>query len=327
METLNLLDLAHHRARSLVATGVPVYLTVNPVEFHGPHLSLHNDRLVARGLCRRLHAELAKHHPDWPLVFADDLEIGHEACKGSGSRYIDAPTEKKLVLEAARSLAELGAKRVVLMTFHGGPLHNHALDGAVRLLEAHGVRAVAPLGVVFGAFAQMPDPWVYGDALEPITDRAARERIAAKLPEDFHAGFFETSMALALAPESVDGHGALPPCPEVGPDPAMHALATAARLAGRIELAREFDLAAKGAGWGNLDPFPGYTSEPAFASVASGEAFVGHALRMMLPIVRAVLEDGARAPAPFMPWLERATLGGRILPPSSFALSRIRQRS
>ena len=34
----NLLDLPHSRARSLLSRGAPVYLPVNPVEFHGPHL-------------------------------------------------------------------------------------------------------------------------------------------------------------------------------------------------------------------------------------------------------------------------------------------------
>ncbi len=324
MQTTNLFERPHREARALVASGAPVYLTVNPVEYHGPHLSLHNDRLVARGLCERIHAALIEDHRDWPFLLADDLELGHEACKGAGSRYVDLPTEKQIVLEAARSLADLGAQRVVLMTFHGGPLHNLALDAAVRLLESRGVRAVAPLGVVFGAFADMPDPSVYADALAPIADLAARARITARLHQDFHAGFFETSMALALAPHSVGELASLPPCPVIVPDRTLSALAAAARRGGRESFARELELAALGAGWGELDPFPGYTSEPAYANVASGEAFVGHALRMMLPVVRAVLEDGERAPPPFMPWLERATLGGRLFPPSSFALRRSR---
>jgi creatinine amidohydrolase len=325
MKTVNLLDLAHHKARSLLATGVPVYLTVNPVEYHGPHLSLHNDKLVARGLCQRMHAELVRDHDGWPLVFADDLEVGHEACKGAGSRVIDAVTERQLVLEAAHSLADLGASRVVLMTFHGGPLHNLALDAAVRELAGRGVRAVAPLGLVLDALVHLDDPWKYADALAPVADVNARDRIARLLHEDFHAGFFETSMALALAPESVDGWRDLPPCPEVKPDLAIAALATAAKLAGKREVARELSMGAMASGWGKLDPFPGYTSEPAYASVESGEAFVAHALRMMLPIVRGVLDDGDPAPRPPMGWLEAATLEGRFFPPTSFAQARRRR--
>ncbi|MFO0692240.1 MAG: creatininase family protein [Polyangiales bacterium] len=319
MQTVSLLDLPHRKAAALLATGVPVYVTVNPVEYHGPHLSLHNDRWVALGLCRRIHAELAPDHPDWPLVLADDLEIGHEACKGSGSRVIDARTEKELVLETARSLAELGARRVVLMTFHGGPLHNLALDAAVRYLGTRGVRAIAPLGLVLSSLVQLVDPSEYADALEPVADAEARARLSARLHEDFHAGFFETSMALALAPHTVDGHLSLPACPAIAPDPGLRALAHAARLSGRTGLSRELELAALAAGWGELDPFPGYTSEPAYANAASGEAFVRHALRKMMPLVRGVLERGEEAPAPPMAWLDRLTWGGRLLPPTSFA--------
>ena len=46
---LELFDLPHGRARALLDRGVPVFLTVNPVEYHGPHLSLHNDRLISLG--------------------------------------------------------------------------------------------------------------------------------------------------------------------------------------------------------------------------------------------------------------------------------------
>ncbi len=62
-----LLDLPHRRATTLLSSGAPVYLLVNPVEYHGPHLSLHNDRLVSMGLVRGLHARLADAH-DWPLA-------------------------------------------------------------------------------------------------------------------------------------------------------------------------------------------------------------------------------------------------------------------
>ena len=32
-----LLDLPHAKAQALLASGAPVYLLVNPVEYHGPH--------------------------------------------------------------------------------------------------------------------------------------------------------------------------------------------------------------------------------------------------------------------------------------------------
>ena len=63
---ISLLDVAHQEAQRLVRSGAPVYLTVNPVEYHGPHLSLHNDRLISLGIVRQLHERLQARH-GWPL--------------------------------------------------------------------------------------------------------------------------------------------------------------------------------------------------------------------------------------------------------------------
>ncbi|MBI3544025.1 MAG: hypothetical protein HY075_12205 [Deltaproteobacteria bacterium] len=43
METIELNALPHAKATDVLATGAPVYLFVNPVEYHGPHLPLYND--------------------------------------------------------------------------------------------------------------------------------------------------------------------------------------------------------------------------------------------------------------------------------------------
>ena len=41
------LSMPHAEAREALATGAPVFLCVNPVEYHGPHLSLRQDnRLI-----------------------------------------------------------------------------------------------------------------------------------------------------------------------------------------------------------------------------------------------------------------------------------------
>ncbi|MBZ0116747.1 MAG: creatininase family protein, partial [Sandaracinaceae bacterium] len=117
---IRLFDLPHHDARSLLrSTDVPVFLTVNPVEFHGPHLSLHNDLHVSAGLNRDLHAALAGGRTDYPYVVAGELEIGVEPCSGPGSRHTRLQHARALVAEACRALVELGARKVVLGTFHG----------------------------------------------------------------------------------------------------------------------------------------------------------------------------------------------------------------
>lgn len=319
-----LLDLPHREARRLLASGAPAFLTVNPVEYHGPHLSLHNDRLVSLGLVRDLHQRLLGRHPEWPLLVAADLEVGVEPCSGPGSRHGRYALACELVREACRALVELGAQRVVLMTFHGAPLHNHAIEQGVRLLRAAGVHAVAPFNLVLAALVEPePEPEPGGGAaidngrfapaFAHIADPDERAEMLRTLRLDFHAGFFETSVALHYAPESVSPeHRGLPPCPPFGQLPLLTHAARLARLAGRHALAGELGFAAAGLAWYALRPFPGYTGRPHHATAAAGAHFARFMVDEMAPVVERVLLGQADSPPPILSWLRYASLGGRL---------------
>lgn len=304
-------DLPHAEARARCERGAIVYLPVNPVEYHGPHLSLHNDLLVSHGLVRDLHAHLGDPGSE-PLV-ASDLEIGVEPCPGPGSRHTGFQEAVKLVREACRALVELGATRIVLMTFHGSPLHSEALDEGVEECRRGGARAVAPLVSVLREMVELDDPSPFAEAFAHVPDEGIRREMLRRLPLDFHAGFFETSMALHYAPHSVASiHRDLPPCPEPTPDPRILAASTVAKRLGRDELARELIFAAAGRGWNALRPFPGYTSWPSFATGEAGAYFARYMVDRLAPMMRSVLEEGAEPPRPIMRWLRELTLGGRL---------------
>lgn len=308
---ISLLDLPHQEARRLVRSGVPVYLTVNPVEYHGPHLSLHNDRLISLGIVRQLHERLRARH-DWPLLLAADLEIGVEPCPGPGTRRTPFAIARHLVLEATRALAELGATKVVIMTFHGAPLHNLAIQAGIELLTAAGVRAVAPFNIVLQELLTV-DPQQYAEAFAHIEDADERAQMMATLGQDFHAGFFETSMALHYAPESVaPDYRSLPPCADIRPNATMAAAAKVVGAIGRQQLARELTFAAAGIGWNALRPFPGYTGRPHRATADAGAVFVGQMVERFEAVVEDVFAGRAQSPAPIMQWVQTLSLGGRI---------------
>jgi creatinine amidohydrolase len=307
-----LFDLPHAEASRLVATGAPVYLTINPVEYHGPHLSLHNDRLVSTALAEQLHERLREKH-DWPFLLASDLEIGVEPCPGIGSRHTPYAIARNLVIEACRALVELGAKRVVLVTFHGSPLHNLAIEAGIQLLVEHGVRAVAPFNYVLRELLMLDDPSSYAEAFAHIADHEERAAMMADLRNDFHAGFFETSMALHLAPQSVSAsYKQLPPCPPIRRDPALDLAARAARAMGRDMLARELDFAAAGKGWNSMRPFYGYTGRPHLASAQAGAVFARIFLETYGRGVEAVLEGRETSPEPILKWIGVVSAGGRL---------------
>lgn len=307
-----LLDMSHAAARRLVVSGAPVFLPVNPVEFHGPHLSLHNDSLISAGLARDLHAALLRERPDWPFVTARDLEIGVDPAPGPGSRPIPFRAARRIVISACHALADLGAQAVVLTTFHGSPMHGLALQAGVDALRARGVAAIAPLHLLLREMLTI-DGHDHAAAFSHVADADERERMMATLGEDFHAGFFETSLSLHYAPDSVHpGHADLPPCPRPAPDRTLAAASALAARVGAATLARELMVAARGVAWYALRPFPGYTGSPHRASPAAGAYFARQIVARFAPAVADVLLRGAAPPRPILPWLRRLTLDGRL---------------
>jgi|GEM_PF-409552 len=307
-----LLDASHAEARRAVRSGAPVFIPVNPVEFHGPHLSLHNDSLICQGVMRDLHARLHHQHQDWEMIELRDLECGVQPVPGPGSRNVPFPIVRRVVLDACRAVADLGARRVVLMTFHGSPLHGVALEHGVRYLRRRGVHAVAPFNLMLRALLTAPAK-VFDRGYDTLGESSDRVPMQAGFRDDFHAGFLETSLSLHYAPASVNPrHVDLPPCPEVAPDRVLRTMAAAARTVGRDDLARELDIAAFGAGWYALRPFPGYTGRPALASARAGAAFAEAFLDLALQGVLEALQGRPPRVRPLGWWFEYASLDGRL---------------
>lgn len=310
-----LLDLSNREAREAVAGGAPVFLPVNPVEYHGPHLSLRNDGHVAAGLIGELHARLAVNHPEWPLLRAADLDVGADVLPGPGARLVPYGVAVRQIRDAALALADLGARAVVFTTFHGSPLHGHALEEGVKALERRGVRAVSPFNVLLRRHIQGQmngERQRFEDAFPEASDEL-RAALDQSLHFDLHAGLLETSLTLRYAPETVDPRFRdLPPCPAVTPQAPMLAAARLAAALGRHELANELRFAAIGLGWHKLDPFPSYTGSPHLASAELGAVFAELVLDHLTPVIEDVLAGRAASPAPIMPWLRAATLGGRL---------------
>lgn len=306
-----LLDLPHAEARRLLATGAPVFVPVNPVEYHGPHLSLHNDALITAGVVRDVHARLAAAHPDWPLLVTRDLEVGVDPVPGPGSRPVPYAEVKRAVVRTCEALADLGARTVVLATFHGAPLHELALEAGCAVLRRRGVAAVAPFHAVV---AELVGGGIaaYGAALDCIADADVRRAAVEGLPLDFHAGLMETSISLHYAPDSVDPrYRTLPPCPPFAPVPALLALGRAVAALGGPRAAQELRFAAQAAGWYALRPFPGYTGDPRHASAEIGAWFA----RLIAERFATLIEDvvaGRPAPPPPFRWLPAVSLGGRF---------------
>lgn len=310
----SLLEQPRSEVRKQLATGAPVYLAFNPVEYHGPHLSLHNDSLLTQGFVRQLHRRLLEENPDWPLLFAGELEVGVDPVPGPGSRPVPYSAALAVALQACGSLADLGADKVVLATFHGSPLHNMVLTRCTEYLEGRGIKTYMPAATVFRNFLD-PDVELFGPAFAHIEDPAEREDMASRIRHDFHGGFLETSLALHFAPASVGDYASVPPCPmPAAPGSGFMRLSRLARRLGKKQLAQEFQFVAEASPWYRLRPFPGYTGRPHRASAQAGSIVADILVEQAAAAANAVFAGECLSPRPMMMWVPRLTLYGRIGP-------------
>jgi creatinine amidohydrolase len=316
-EELRLLDLSLSDARALLEGGTPVWLSINPVEFHGPHLSLHNDRLISVGLARAVHARLVQSGAlSGPFVRASDLEVGVDPTPGPGTRTMSMADVQKTIVEACRALAELRPRLVIVMTWHGAPLHAQAIEAGLEVLRAAGIAAWNPFNRALKEQLSL-DGSRFAPAFDHITDRVLRAEMMATLRNDFHGGFFETSMAMHYAPSSVLADlSSVPPCPKVTPDAGLARASSWARRAGKNDLADELRMMAQAVGWMHLLPFPGYTGAPHWARAESGAVFARVIEDGYVALLEDLLAGRAAPPAPPLKWVGPLTLEGRLSPKS-----------
>ncbi len=301
-----LLDEPHSVARKLVGSGAPVYVTVDPIEYHGPHLSLHNDSAISQGFVREMHTRLQAEN-DWPFLLGGAVDAGADPVPGPGTRPV-APNEVfRRAWDAVRSVVELGAKRVVLMTFHGSPRHVHAVFRCIRKLERMGIQAFFPTVVLYRTVVD-PDVERLRGVFDRIGDEGVRRQLLERPSCDFHAGFLETSAALHWAPETVNRHDLTPPCPQFEPDRWLSLAARAAHKAGKVQLGKELRFLSEALGWYRVRPFPGYSGWPHLANPEAGELIARELVGQAVALAGGVFDGSQRAPAPILGW----TTGGRL---------------
>ena len=299
----NVFDVSHLRARALLASGAPVFLPINPVEYHGPHLSLHNDALVSQGLTREIHAELTRAGRDWPLLVASDSRDRRRP--HAGARVAEHVLSGRLqrsrrgVPRARRARGAAGRSRH--FPREPAPQPRNRCRGAL----ARSQRCAGALP------AESPPP---GDARH--ADRGLRRRLRHGAGSRGSSGAHARSSLRPSRGVPRDVAGAPlcaglgrpdlhdpPPCPEITPDAKLAAAGRAADRLGRTVLAAELRFAAFGLGWHALRPFPGYTSRPRHASREAGAVIARHIVGDFAATTARVLAHEEPPPAPIMPWI------------------------
>lgn len=177
-------DFARLTAAPDVGNVVAV-LPLGATEQHGPHLPTGVDTVLVDGVVR---AALPMLPPELPVLVLPTQAVGlsPEHARFPGTLTLSSQTLIALWREIGAGVARAGIRKLVLFNAHGG--HVGAMDIVAREL-----RAEHDLIVYSSSWYQLP----LGDAVNGL------------FPPDehrfgVHAGDMETSMMLALAPQTVD---------------------------------------------------------------------------------------------------------------------------
>lgn len=159
-------------------------LPLGATEQHGPHLPLDVDSAIADGI---VSAALSRMPDDLPVLVLPVQRVGyspeHAAFPGTLTLPYDVVLANWIAL--GESVAEAGVRKLLLFNAHGG--QSSLMDIAARELRARGL-------IVYRC-----DWWNL-----PLADEVKNLFPADEHRFGVHGGDIETSLMLALAPESVD---------------------------------------------------------------------------------------------------------------------------
>jgi creatinine amidohydrolase len=160
---------------------IPVILPIAATEQHGAHLPLATDRMIGEYFCHQLHDEI----PDQALILPA-VSIGCSAhhMEFSGSLTVRHVTFFRQVKEILSSVAFHGFKNLIVFNSHGGNL------GIGQVIVEHFGKKHPECRIVLATWWK-----ITGQSLFELNETGAGGV--------GHAGEFETSLMLKIAPQLV----------------------------------------------------------------------------------------------------------------------------
>ncbi len=179
---MNLADLTWMEAETRLK-GAVVLWPVGAIEAHGPHLPLGTDVIIAEEMVRRALAKLQAAGKAALALPALAITPATYAGTFAGTLSLSGGTAAAVICDVARSLDAHGAAKLVFASPHVDPANLAAIHAAVEAISR-------------------------GMKLRPVFPDLTRKPWVLRMHEEFkkggaHAGRFETSLVLAVAPHLV----------------------------------------------------------------------------------------------------------------------------
>jgi creatinine amidohydrolase/Fe(II)-dependent formamide hydrolase-like protein len=177
-------------------------LTFGNLEEHGPQLPVGSDYFQAIAFRDGVVEHLSKAHPDHIFVNAPVVPLGEGGANDVagqpehvGTFPVRFETLRNVAIDLGSDIAQQGFGTILLVHFHGSPLHSVAFnDAAAYVSDRYKARMVNLTSLVFG------EQGLYSNSvMDKHLGKSWKERIGF----ESHAGAAETSATLAIRPELV----------------------------------------------------------------------------------------------------------------------------
>ncbi len=194
---MKLIEMLPEQVRQAVEKNTPVVLAAGVIEYHGPHLPIGTDFLIANSIIEGVESRCE-------VVLAPPLPLGPTGSWAAGPEdgEFDFPPEPffQFVKAELRGLLDMGFRRILVLQHHQGP------EGAQSLCIR---RAATELAIEDGlaesgghSWGQLPPeerPEVFG-RIQVLAPTSFLEGEEANIPWG-HASLGETGYILGVYPE------------------------------------------------------------------------------------------------------------------------------
>jgi creatinine amidohydrolase/Fe(II)-dependent formamide hydrolase-like protein len=161
---LDIRELNTEQIEQLDRARTALLITVGILEEHGPYLPSYSDGYQSDFVATRV-ADAVAARAGWTVVRFPEIPLGTFPASYVGGKYafpgsypIRMTTLRAIFMDLATDLGEAGFKWVFVLTMHGGPTHNQALDQAAQYFnDTYAGRMVHVTGLASVVGAVPPD--------------------------------------------------------------------------------------------------------------------------------------------------------------------------
>ncbi|MDR2039351.1 MAG: creatininase family protein [Bacteroidales bacterium] len=180
-----------------------LFLTFAPVEEHSQHLPLGVDLILGENWKEKAIQLITEKHTDFYILTMDRIPFAQGTIKGfPGNLHVKQKTVYRVAFELLECIAGWGIRNIVIIASHGEPKHLIAIEEACeKINKKYGICSISPMGSFFS----------YNELGIDLNFPALLKEQLEKYPNDFHAGWLETSAILDINEQYVkDGYQDLP---------------------------------------------------------------------------------------------------------------------